>query len=849
MSTSSSKRKTPVKAEDDDDLELLQELPATKKLDKGKQREEVAPPPSTMSSNRVASPDLSSHTVIQIDSDSDEDLPKETSTQAPVHTGITYLHEEAIVSEKRGYVHYDEETHEFCVRDTNSVDSTLLGRLDHQDAIQACEQMQQKANGGDIICTILRTSRPICPKRVPCVILIDSDMIMASARVVKRNYWSSNILQTYPEPDLGGIIATNLYAYQKDTLRGMKKFEESPIDKETLDAKGNITGREGKTMWREWVQVKGDKPPVVRFYNSCTRTLRSERPDAVRGGILALEMGLGKTLICISLIASDRGANAGQSMGPTLVVAPSVLLDQWREQVVAHVARRPDSDQPVLSVRLYRESARCRDPDVIKQDDITIRRIILDEASAIKNSNTGKYKAVVALKGERRWAVTATPVNNGSDDMGSLFGFLKTPPFETPQQFKNKLVTPLKSGTEGAEKTLPRVVECHMLCNTKKELDMRLNSVTHIQAEVELTREEESIYREEEQKFRQRVTHGPNSVHHVLTLIHNLRYSLALGVMNSKFAKDEAADLDRQDQLYSHGIVASPPTDGIVRSLLESAEENGNELDLKCTTCKQPIAFSNEPVNDSGTETKIAWCAPCGRCILCPPCAAAHDPIYRERILSAKGKHAANQCPMCQGVQQEAGGVELVQAVIKPRASNRRVDALIHDLVQRERLTEANPDQPPYKSIVFSQWSKPLGLVTQELDAKRIKHVLLTGGGSSSKRKATIASFKNDPSVHVLVCTTGVAGHGLDLPMADTVFLLDPLWNPATEKQCTQRIDRIGQTRSMRVVRYIIRNTIEKDVQEVQNEKKTVEEFILGSGESNDTGVTLETVRKIFGKK
>ncbi|KAK8092024.1 hypothetical protein PG997_002385 [Apiospora hydei] len=124
-------------------------------------------------------------------------------------------------------------------------------------------------------------------------------------------------------------------------------------------------------LWRERVRVKGNNP-FTFYYNVCTKEAQKNRPDAVRGGILAYEMDLGKTVILISFIVSDKVANTGGSARPTLVVTPAVLLDQWRDQANLHVAKQPRTDNSVLKVRLYRDSNRCRDPDVIQQDDIVI---------------------------------------------------------------------------------------------------------------------------------------------------------------------------------------------------------------------------------------------------------------------------------------------------------------------------------------------------------------------------------------------------------------------------------------------------------------------------------------------
>jgi len=50
----------------------------------------------------------------------------------------------------------------------------------------------------------------------------------------------------------------------------------------------------------------------------------------------------------------------------------------------------------------------------------------------------------------------------------------------------------------------------------------------------------------------------------------------------------------------------------------------------------------------------------------------------------------------------------------------------------------------------------------------------------------------------------------IDLTAANTVHIVEPLWNPMAEAQAIDRIHRIGQQRPVTVIRYIIRDSIEK---------------------------------------
>lgn len=50
----------------------------------------------------------------------------------------------------------------------------------------------------------------------------------------------------------------------------------------------------------------------------------------------------------------------------------------------------------------------------------------------------------------------------------------------------------------------------------------------------------------------------------------------------------------------------------------------------------------------------------------------------------------------------------------------------------------------------------------------------------------------------------------LNLTAANHVFLMEPQWNPMVEDQALDRVHRIGQTKEVTTVRYIVKNTLEK---------------------------------------
>lgn len=77
-------------------------------------------------------------------------------------------------------------------------------------------------------------------------------------------------------------------------------------------------------------------------------------------------------------------------------------------------------------------------------------RVVLDEGHVIRNPSAMMSKAVHALKSERRWVVTGTPIQNSMKDMFSIISFLKLEPFTDRQWWRRTMERPISEGDQGA---------------------------------------------------------------------------------------------------------------------------------------------------------------------------------------------------------------------------------------------------------------------------------------------------------------------------------------------------------------------------------------------------------------
>jgi superfamily II DNA or RNA helicase len=140
-----------------------------------------------------------------------------------------------------------------------------------------------------------------------------------------------------------------------------------------------------------------------------------------------------------------------------------------------------------------------------------------------------------------------------------------------------------------------------------------------------------------------------------------------------------------------------------------------------------------------------------------------------------------------------------------------------------ELLAEALESQQ--KVVIFSQYARMIGRLSQHLERAGIKHVCLTG--QSTNRGATVSAFQNDPEIKVFLGSLLAGGTGIDLTAASVVIHFDRWWNAAKENQATDRIHRIGQQRNVQVFKLITRGTVEEHIDTLIARKRlTFEQYV-----------------------
>ncbi|KGP91425.1 hypothetical protein N780_19580 [Pontibacillus chungwhensis BH030062] len=149
------------------------------------------------------------------------------------------------------------------------------------------------------------------------------------------------------------------------------------------------------------------------------------------------------------------------------------------------------------------------------------------------------------------------------------------------------------------------------------------------------------------------------------------------------------------------------------------------------------------------------------------------------------------------------------------------------------------------RMLIFSQFTSMLGLIAKVVEEENLTYFYLDGSTPSQERVQMATRF-NEGEHDVFLISLKAGGTGLNLTGADTVVLYDLWWNPAVEQQAADRAHRIGQKKSVQVVKMIAQGTIEEKIQSLQEKKQDLFDTLIQSGEGNLTALSEDDIREIL---
>ncbi|KAI1199525.1 SNF2 family N-terminal domain-containing protein [Nemania serpens] len=306
-----------------------------------------------------------------------------------------------------------------------------------------------------------------------------------------------NDLNTVPIPGL----ETTLYPFQRRAVQWLLMRERVKYSKTGPDGRIQLIAHPEPPKsilpfsFDALNDVNGQKYYMSDLYHNVARDIApfQELENNQRGGILAEEMGLGKTVEIISLILAHRrdphppteidryNEKVVQSTGATLIVTPDTLQNQWLSEFKKHapsllVMKYPGmkvwANDRTLNMERQEESLASRLISKLTNCDVVITtysvlqaeihyamtppersmryekkrerqtsplvqigwwRICLDEAQQIDSGVSSAAKVARLIPRVNAWAVTGTPVKDGPNDLWGLLLFLRYEPFASGQ--------------------------------------------------------------------------------------------------------------------------------------------------------------------------------------------------------------------------------------------------------------------------------------------------------------------------------------------------------------------------------------------------------------------------------
>jgi SWI/SNF-related matrix-associated actin-dependent regulator of chromatin subfamily A3 len=280
-----------------------------------------------------------------------------------------------------------------------------------------------------------------------------------------------------------------------------------------------------------------------------------------------------------------------------------------------------------------------------------------------------------------------------------------------------------------------------------------------------------------------------------------------------------------------------PLTPVQAQSLLELLKNSGYDF---CAMCQQD------------SQEKSTAITPCGH-PLCTECLGKHK--AKEDIICPTCQHSFDRGDVTQvpdqyetdGLVDELDSDDEMIAPTDP-SSSIKVSTLINDLLR------VRQQDPQVKSVIFSQWyfklmlrTSMLRLVEATLKNAGFGMVRLDGSMSRQARYSSVnerfesmARFKSNDKVTIFLVSLKSGGVGLNLTRASRVYLLEPYWNPAVEQQAIDRVHRLGQTREVVAIRFIVKNTVEENMLQLQKHKLSIAESAFREGEARKRNLKEE---------
>ncbi|KAF9808693.1 hypothetical protein IEO21_07780 [Rhodonia placenta] len=143
-----------------------------------------------------------------------------------------------------------------------------------------------------------------------------------------------------------------------------------------------------------------------------------------------------------------------------------------------------------------------------------------------------------------------------------------------------------------------------------------------------------------------------------------------------------------------------------------------------------------------------------------------------------------------------------------------------------------------HRVLIFFQMTKVMDIMEDFLKFMGWKYLRLDGGTKTEDRAGHVQMFNApDSDIRVFILSTRAGGLGLNLQTADTVIMnnliddsFDSDWNPHADLQAQDRAHRIGQTKVVRILRFITEKSVEESMFQRARYKLDIDDKVIQAG-------------------
>lgn len=599
--------------------------------------------------------------------------------------------------------------------------------------------------------------------------------------------------------------------------------------------------------------------------------------DNIRGGLLMLDQGTGKTLCALGTMQldaerilqdiekSNRANEANEAAGDinintdiipepaqvqvldsthpgiTLIVCPASLCDVWISEVKKHFVegaitsfsyygsnRKKQFEKYILQHGLPRiivTSYQTVRNDVGDQGApiraLTFRRMVLDECHYLKNSHSQTFAAIRSVSADIKWFLSGTPIMNSLDEIYSyltLSNYRRMNRIPLVNRYTRNMFNKHFVG-QGYFKEMQDLLRIIAIRRTKAEVLTDLPSKTINHVLIDMLPTEKLFY----EKFKE---YSRTRFRKLLKTLNHIRNFQPPNIDVS------AIQRNRLRMVVLHNIL----------SLLHH---------LRIACCDQILLIDKIPRTKG--ETLVSAGAILESCLHndTDDCKVCHNDVASIRNKSC-GHSACPSCweqlskltpPRCATCFSEFDDGDIIPTtkVVDKDAICSAISDRISFASSKTRYcidTAATLVEKGHKVIIVSQWTSYLRVLkdTFERDHPSFEYMCLNGSVPPAKRSKLIADFQSKSSdVKVCFASLSCAAEGITLTAASEMIFADVFWNYSKMAQMSDRIYRIGQKKPVNIHHVYLTDTIEMKIKELVEQKDLICQIIVDCKEIDTT--------------